>query len=101
MLASAARSPPAGARVTEPRELPVAFGADLRWNGCSLSSGIFINPNPVPVHEVRALADGYNRKLKGEDTAVAGDKMSALLPEMNIGIAPVPGGAIAGVSGRF
>jgi hypothetical protein len=66
-----------------------------------MTIGLFVNPNPIPAHEVRALADAYNRKLKGEDTAVADDAVSTLLRDVNVGVAPLPGGAVAAVSGRF
>ncbi len=81
---------------------PAYLGLGLATGGVVLwMVGLVMNPNPVPMHEVRALADGYNRKLKGE-APVAGDKVSALGPiDVSFGLAPLDGGAIAGVSGRF
>ena len=64
--------------------------------------GMGLNPNSVITHtEIREYADRYNRKLKGEDREVAGDEVSALAPEVQFGISPVEGGAVAVMSGRF
>jgi len=82
----------------QPGEVPAGLVSLGLFAGGTVISlvGLAWDPNPIPMHEVRALADGYNRKLRGEAP------VSAVSPiDVSFGIAPLDGGAIAGLSGRF
>ncbi len=82
----------------QPGEVPAGLVSLGIFAGGTVISlvGLAWDPNPIPMHEVRALADGYNRKLRGEAP------VSAVGPiDVSFGIAPLDGGAIAGLSGRF
>lgn len=59
--------------------------------------GLLLDPSPVPLPELRRLADEHNQKLQDE----VADGTRFRWPEVRLGVAPVRGGAMAGVSGRF
>ena len=76
----------------------IVGGVGFLAGGAAFVVGMFLPPLPVPLSEVRRLVDDYNRQLKG---APDGGGVGALLQDLRFGIAPVEGGALAGLSGRF
>lgn len=60
-------------------------------------AGLFMDASPVSTEALRRIADEHNQKLQDE----VADATGVRWPEVRLGVAPVRGGAMAGVSGRF